>query len=356
MSDLLPPRDFDESVEATDDGHRRVDRRRGHREEHRPRWGRRLVAVLLGLVFLAVAVAGAFVLFLGVTASSNITREPMLPTPTALGAAQEPVVSKGMNILVLGNDARPGDTVSRSDVMVLVHIPEDRSKLYLIHFPRDLWVDIPGHGEAKLNAAYAYGGAPLLVQTMQDLLGIHIDHVARTDFDGFKNMVDAVGGIRVYAEEASDGRGNGGPVPIQQGWNDLDGEGALSFVRERYQLSQGDISRGRRQLAFVKALFLKAVSPEVLSNPVRVAEFTDAATKNLVVDDTLSTGAMTDLAFSLRSVRSGDVVFITAPFTGFGTSADGQSIDIIDQPGMQELGRLIRQDKLQDYTKVSVLP
>ena len=133
--------------------------------------------------------------------------------------------------------------------------------MQMIHFPRDLYVDIPGRGKDKINAAYAYGGEPLLVQTMENLLKIRIHHVAKTNFEGFKNMTDAVGGVRVYAEEASNGTGNGGPVVISKGWNDLNGEQALAFVRERYTLSEGDISRGRRQLAFIKALMLKAIEP-----------------------------------------------------------------------------------------------
>ena len=171
---------------------------------------------------------------------------------------------------------------------MLVHIPADGKTVNMIHFPRDLYVDIPGHGKDKINAAYAYGREPLLVQTMENLLKIRIHHVAKTNFEGFKNMTDAVGGVRVYAEEASNGSGNGGPVVITKGWNDLDGEQALAFVRERHQLSEGDISRGRRQLAFIKALMLKAISPATVTNPVKIAKFTDAATKNLVLDQDLT--------------------------------------------------------------------
>lgn len=335
----------------------RGDRRHDRRAEKRPRWGRRILAVLLALLFLGVAGVAAFLLFLNHTVDSNVRHEALLPTPSAsLGTDPEVLAAKGMNVLLVGNDARPGDTASRSDVMVLAHIPEDRSKVYLIHFPRDLWMDIPGHGQAKLNAAYAYGGAPLLVQTLQDKLRIHIDHVAKTDFTGFSAMVNAVGGIRVYAEEASNGKGNGGPVVINQGWNDLNGEQALYFVRERYQLSEGDISRGRRQQAFIKALLMKAISPEVITNPLKIAEFTDAATKNLVVDETMTTAFMREEALSLRNIRSKDVVFITAPYTGFGWSADGQSIDIVDEAGMADLGDAIRRSTLGDYKKSSVLP
>ena len=226
----------------------------------------------------------------------------------------------------------------------------------MIHFPRDLYVDIPGHGKNKINAAYAFGREPLLVQTMENLLKIRIHHVAKTNFEGFENMTDAVGGVRVYAEEASNGSGNGGPVVIKKGWNDLNGEQALGFVRERYTLSEGDISRGRRQLAFIKALMLKAISTETVTNPLKIAKFTDAATENLVLDQDLTIGQLRDYAVSLRNIRGGDVVFSTAPFSGFGTSPAGASIDIVDKQGMADLGDALRTDTMEDYGDVFVTP
>ena len=133
---------------------------------------------------------------------------------------------------------------------------------------------IPGHKQAKLNAAYAYGGAPLLVTTMQNMLGVKVDHVAMLGFEGFKAMTDAVGGVDVNVEEASEGDGK----VFTEGVQHMDGETALVFVRQRYMLSEGDISRGQRQLAFIKALMLKTLSKDVLTNPIKLKDFTEAAT------------------------------------------------------------------------------
>lgn len=320
---------------------------------------RRVLAVAGALVVLSLVAVGGFVGYVGYTVNDNITREPLLPpTRPPVTAPDGTVVEEkgtGTNFLVLGSDSRGSDR-GRADVIVLVHVPEDRAAIQMIHFPRDLWVSIPGRGKDKINAAYAYGGEPLLVQTMEQLLGIRIHHVARTDFDGFRNMTDAVGGVRVYAEEASNGTGNGGPVVIREGWNELDGDEALAFVRERYDLSEGDISRGRRQLAFIKALLLKATSRETLANPVRVAQFTDAATENLVVDEGLDLGTMREYVFSLRGIRSSDVVFATAPFSGYGRSPGGASIDVVDEGGMAELGTALRTDTMDTYLDVFVTP
>jgi polyisoprenyl-teichoic acid--peptidoglycan teichoic acid transferase len=329
-------------------------------DERRDRRGlKRVLIVLLAFVIFLFGGAAAFVGYLGYTVNDNVTQEDLLPENrppiTAPDGTTVKETGTGTNFLVMGSDTRPGDA-GRADVIVLVHIPQDGSAIYMTHFPRDLYVDIPGHGKDKINAAYAYGREPLLVQTMENLLKIRINHVAKTDFEGFKNMTDAVGGVRVYAEEGSNGSGNGGPVVIKKGWNELDGEQALGFVRERYTLSEGDISRGRRQLAFIKALMMKSISKETVTNPLKIAKFTDAATENLVLDQDLSVGELRDYAVSLRNIRSGDVVFATAPFSGFGTTSGGASIDVVDKKGMADLGEALRTDTMDQYNDVFVTP
>jgi LCP family protein required for cell wall assembly len=327
--------------------------------EPQPRERRRLLRrflIVIG-VFLLLVVGSlvAFVGFLGYTVQDNVSQEDLLPNSpvTAPDGSEVPTSGIGTNFLLIGTDGRTPTDRGRSDVIIVVHVPEDPTSIQMIHFPRDLYVPIPGRGSNKINAAYAFGGEPLLVETLQDLLGIRIDHVARTDFEGFEGMVDAVGGVRVYAEEASSGTGG---VPIQEGWNELDGARALDFVRERKELSQGDISRGRRQLALVKALFLQATSPETLTNPLKIARFTDAATTNLVVDQDLSLSEMRDYAFDLRDLRPGDVVFATAPFSGFGSDPVAGSIDIVDQEKMDLLGEALRTDTMDEYLDVFVTP
>lgn len=328
-----------------------------HRDPQRPRWGRRVLLVISSLVVLALVAAGGFAFFLNQKAKNNIVQEDLLPTtgPSATlpdGSVVELPQGVGQNYLIIGSDARPGETASRSDVIVIAHVPEDKKSVQLIHFPRDLYVQIPGRKKDKINAAYAYGGAPLLVSTLQNLLGVKIDHVAKTDFEGFRNMTNAVGGVRVYAEEAS----GEGRFAVQQGWNELDGDQALAFVRERKQLSEGDISRGRRQQAFIKALMVKTLTPSVIANPVTLTRFVGAATGNLTVDRGLDVGQMRSEAISLRHLRSSDIVFITAPFSGYGTAPDGGSIDVVDEAGMAALGKALRTDTMDDYADVTVTP
>ena len=178
----------------------------------RRRRGRRVLAVVLSLLLLLLAGTAGFVWFLN-SKLSNIAQDDLLPTTAAGGttggdggdAGGKPLVTgMGENYLIIGSDARPGDTFSRSDVIIIAHVTEKKDKVYLMHFPRDLYVSIPGKGKDKINAAFAYGGSPLLVRTLQGMLGVKIDHAAKIDFQGFMNMTDAVGGVRVWAEEASD--------------------------------------------------------------------------------------------------------------------------------------------------------
>lgn len=303
------------------------------------------------MLLLPVLAVGGYLVWLNQIVTSNIQQEDLLPGVGALptntdGATVSQPAGNGTNYLIIGNDAGPDRVGARSDVMVLVHVPEDRAKVQLIHFPRDLWVSIPGRNKAKLNAAYAYGGAPLLVQTMQNMLGVQIDHVAMLGFEDFKAITDAVGGVDVMVEEASEGDGK----VFREGVQHMDGETALVFVRQRYMLSEGDISRGKRQMAFIQALMEKTLSKETLTNPLRLKDFIDAATNNLTVDKGLDVGTMRSEAFAMRSLRPDDIVRITAPFTGFGTSPDGQSIDIVDEVKMKQLGEALRTDTMDTYT------
>lgn len=325
-------------------------RRRKHRL-------RRVLAVLLALVVLVVVggVAG-YLLFLNHKVATNVKHEALLPTPGVSGAeappAKKPAARNAQNILFIGSDARAGLAGARSDVIVLMHIAGDRKTVTLVHFPRDLYVDVPGHGKDKINAAFAYGGAPLLVRTLQDLVGVPIDHVAITTFDGFRRMTDAVGGVEVYVEEPS----VSGSYRYNRGYMHMSGDVALQFVRERKQLSEGDISRGRRQQAFIKALLLKSLSKDVVTNPVKLAQFVDAGTKNLTVDQQFTTSQMRKEALSMRNLRGKDISFVTAPFNGFGTSPGGASIDILDEPGMKALGEALQNDAMADYQDKTQTP
>jgi len=321
--------------------------------KHRVR--RIIVSVVSILLVLSIGTVAGYLAFLNHTVTTNVKHQALLPIPSVGERVpkKSPAAKDAQNILLVGSDSRGSVGNGRSDVIVLVHISNDRKKVHLVHFPRDMYVDVPGHGKDKINAAYAYGGPQLLVRTLQNLVDVPLDHVAVIGFDGFKAMTDAMGGVDVYAEEASN---EPGFSSVHVGVNHLNGTQALGFVRERHQLSEGDISRGRRQQAFIKALMLKALSRETLTNPIRFADFVSAATENLTVDNAFSVAQMRSEALSMRDLRSKDIVFITAPLTGFGTSPTGASIDIVDDAGMAQLSFGLKSDDLSNISLGKQVP
>ena len=324
---------------------------------HRTR--RIIVSIVLILLVLTVGTGVVYWALLNHTVTTNVKHEVLLPTPSAgetspvedpttkdpsatVPSAEVPLAKGAQNILLIGSDSHTTVANGRSDVIILMHITSDHKKVYLVHFPRDMYVDVPGRGKDKINASYAYGGPQLLIRTLRSLVDVPIDHVAVIGFEGFKAMTDAVGGVDVYAEEASNEFG----YVFHVGMNHLDGEAALGFVRERYQLSKGDISRGRRQQAFVKALMLKALSKQTLTNPIRFAALVNAIARNLTLDNAFSVTDIYSQALAMRDLRGKDIVFITAPITGFGRSPKGASIDIVDDAKMAQLSIALRTDDM----------
>jgi LCP family protein required for cell wall assembly len=313
--------------------------------------------VLLTLLVLTVGTGVSYVALLNHTITMNVEREALLPTPSESENApvEDPSASGALNMLLVGSDGKTSVANGRSDVIILMHISSDLKKVYLVHFPRDLYVDVPGHGKDKINAAFAYGGSQLLVRTLRNLVDVPLDHMAIIGFEGFRAMTDAVGGVDVYAEEASSDEVYNDTFTekwynaVHVGMNHLDGNSALAFVRERYQLSKGDISRGRRQQAFVKALMLKILSKETLTNPIRFAALVNAMARNLTVDNAFSVSDIYSQVLAMKDLRSEDIVFVTAPITGFGRSPQGASIDIVDEAKMAQLSIALRTDDMSGF-------
>lgn len=178
---------------------------------------------------------------------------------------------------------------------MIARIEPDRTGASVVSIPRDSWVEIPGRGFNKINAAYSFGGPSLLIQTVEDLTALRIDHFAVIDFAGFQSMVDSVGGIDVAIAEATRNQG----VDFRQGVNHLDGAQALAYVQQRYGLPNGDPDRAHRQQNALRALLAKAASSGTLSDPIALYDLLDATSRSVGVDDTLSNGGLRSLALDL---------------------------------------------------------
>ncbi len=310
---------------------------------------RRRRAILFG--FLALVLVGGLGIVGFVSAQVQGSLNRMQRDPGAMPTADRPAeatpgpTAPPLNIVLVGTDSRgPGDR-GRSDSLMVVHIPGDRKAVYFISFPRDSWVDIPGKGRAKINAAYSWGGTALSVQTLESILQTRMDHVAMTNFDNFIGLVDVVGGVTVFnpAQSQIDN------ITFAQGDITLDGKRALIYCRERYDLANGDLDRARRQRDVLKSIVQKAASPEVLANPAKVSELIAAFGKYVTVDSDFTTAKTMELALSMRLDGGSSIRALQAPLLGFSTSTDGQAIDVIDYPGWQALGEAMRNDQVAAY-------
>lgn len=315
------------------------------RPRRRRRWWIPLV-VLLGLLLVAAGGVAVYANSIAKEFTSNLNHDPevTLPEedPTESAAPRED--NGAVNIVLMGVDKRAGD-VGRSDSLMLAHLSADRKSAYLISFPRDMWVDIPGRGKDKINAAYAYGGTALTVKTLQSMLGIKVDHVAQIDMEGFVELTDLVGGVTVTNEHAFSREGYDFP----QGRITLaDGKEALSFVRERKQLPNGDLDRAANQRKVVQAIVEKGLDPKLIANPQSFARFVGGVASTMHVDSGMTDDYVRDLVLSLRLNSSG-MHQLQAPISGFGTSPGGASIDVVDETRLAAMGEALRKDTMADY-------
>jgi LCP family protein required for cell wall assembly len=264
-------------------------------------------------------------------------------------------VAKGaMNIMILGSDSRDPDNASsgaRTDTIIVAHLPKDRSSAQLISIPRDTWVNVPrsaqgrGGRDAKINASFAWGGVPLMVQTVEKFTGVRIDHVAMVDFGGFKDIVDGLGGIDIDVEKGfTTAYALGGPRTFKQGQQTMDGAAALDYARERHAFADGDFARIRHQQQVIKAILDKAASGGTLANPAKLNSFVKATADAVAVDRSLS---LLDLAPELRDLRSNNLTFLTCPTKGTGMIGT-ESVVLADKEKAERVFDAVRRDAVPE--------
>ena len=257
------------------------------------------------------------------------------------GLADRPEkVNSALNYLVVGSDNREGLSKEqlkklrvggvkvaaggRSDTMLLVHISKSRDTAFIVSLPRDTLVTIPAHTSqdgkssiparpGKLNAAFAFGGAPLLIQTIEGMTELKIDHYVEISFAGFVGVVDALGGIQVCSKvPINDPKSH---LVMAAGTHTLDGLEALKYVRTRDFDGRGDIGRMERQQKFVSAVIRKATSSGTLLNPIKLANFYSATISTVKMDSSVNKDDLLTLAKQMRNLSSGNVRTLTVPLS-----------------------------------------
>lgn len=330
-------------------------RQRRNSGKKKGRWVWITALIVAGAMLLAACVAGVYLWRLSNSFDSQAERLDSSEIFPQEENRPADVNEDSKNILLLGSDTRGEleDDIAdirgqRADTIMVANIPADRSSVQVMSIMRDNWVEIPGRGQAKINAALAYGGVPLLVETIEGLIGTRIDHVAIVDFEGFKDITDALGGVTVQNEVAFTRNGQS-RTHFNQGQIILNGDDALDFVRERYAFPDGDYQRARNQQAYIKGVVQKVLSRDTLTSPGKVADLVDAVAPYMVTDDGFTSSTAAGIGFSLRNLRSDDIRFFTSPTNGTGTSGDGQSIVLPDWDSWETLRDAFENDAVADY-------
>ena len=275
----------------------------------------------LAVVLTLLLVGGFF--FLEQRYAGNIDRISnvfsSLGNRPAPASPAQPEAAQPVTFLLMGSDTRGHPTSGnlpdgRSDAIMIVRFSGDRQHAQVISIPRDSWVDIPGHGMNKINASYAFGGPTLLIETVEQLTHVRIDHYAAIDFDGIIKVTDDLGGVDVMVAETT----TNGPYTFHQGLNHLNGAQARWYLGQRYGLAGGDFDREKRDQQYLKAMFGKLFSARTFTDPGRLDAALRAVTGAVSIDDSLSNNELISLGLSMRNVTPKDINYFTAPVLGTG--------------------------------------
>jgi LCP family protein required for cell wall assembly len=261
------------------------------------------------------------------------------------------LLTAGSNYLIVGSDTRSfvssqadaaafgsaqSQSGQRSDTMMVVHVDPGGSTGILVSFPRDLWVDVPGHGTNKINAAFAFGGAQLTIQTIRQNFGVPIAHYLEVDFAGFRDIVNAIGSVPIYFPFPARDHNSGLNIPTA-GCINLNGDTALAYVRSRYYEYKkngqwqsdptSDLGRIERQQYFIRSLASAAIHSAV-SHPLSINKVADKSVAALTRDKKLNASDMRKLVFAFRNPDPAAFPMTTLPATG--AFRGGQSVLLLD--------------------------
>ncbi|WP_410668790.1 LCP family protein [Amycolatopsis sp. cmx-4-68] len=340
------------------------------------RAGRATRRVAVGLVSLLALGASGYAYVTKDQLQHNVPTTDAL-TPRAGEPAPPPADDGADDILLVGSDARTdaqgnalparvlrelrteaNNGAVNTDTVILLRVPKNGAKPSAVSVPRDTWTEVPGRGKAKINSAYGIAkahfaqelraqgehdqakierdsdteGRRVLVQTVQDLTQVRIDHYAEINLLGFYLLTEALGGVKVCLNHATEDKDSG--ASFRRGEQTVSGGEALSFVRQRKNLPRGDLDRIVRQQAFLSSALHQVLSAGTLTSPGTLTDLMDAVHRSLTLDPGLD---LLQFAQQAKGIASGELTFATIPvITANGRSEDGQSIVEIDPKAVRE--------------------
>lgn len=311
---------------------------------------------------LTVIVAGGVGWAVYAKLDSNITPDEAAAAELARYEKERPgAAARGaQNILVIGSDSRSGSGnrrygrdsgTERSDTTILLHLSAGRRSATAVSIPRDLMVDVPACRRpdgrrskpmfAMFNYAFQVGGSACTIRTVERMTDIRVDHHMVVDFQGFKDLVDALDGVEICLSKPINDKA--ARLRLPAGKVTLNGEQALGYVRARKSLGNGsDTDRMERQQRFLAALVHKAQSNDVLLNPVRLYPVLDAATSSLTTDpDLASLRGLYELVRGVRDIPTERMQFLTVPRESYRYNANR---DQLVEPEAERLFERLRRD------------
>ncbi|HEY4556673.1 MAG TPA: LCP family protein [Enteractinococcus sp.] len=307
----------------------------------------------------SIVASAALIVGAGVAAASGFTSQLAQDfdanrevVETGIDHSTEVFDDGEMNILVLGSDAREGESSEeqRSDTMMLVHIPESRDEMYVMSIMRDLWVEIPEVGMSKVNSAQSHGGYPLTIRTVEGLTGAEIDHMVVVDFDGFRDLTTALGGVEIENDMAfSSGQVN--PSYYPEGTIRIEGTDALRFVRERKAFTDGDYQRVKNQQKFLTGIASSVLNSSTLTDPGKISGMVQAFTPYLTVDESLDASTLVNYGLSMNKLRPSAITSFTIPNNGTGTTPGGASVVWPDEEGLAEMRTAMEQGTMAEFVE-----
>ncbi len=290
----------------------------------KPLWRRILRWLMLILAVLLVYVLGLLVYLM-----TNITK-------VDISDADQIGNTPGSVTLLVGVDERTDDPSagSRTDTIMLMVDPTWGPPT-LISIPRDSWVSIPGHGEGKINSSFSIGGPSLLIETVEQNTGLHVDHYLEVGFSGIVALTDAVGGVELCIDYDVNDPNSG--LVMEAGCHILDGQQALAFCRMRYSDPKGDLGRIERQQQWIESFVKTVLQPRNFFNPFTMIDVMDAAASALAVDQDTGVFNMSRMAWGMVQIGRGKGQLTTVPVADTSYWVDGQSAVLWDEDAAQQL-------------------